>query len=182
MAETPQNPTPKPGHDQRRRLVVLAIGVLLALLLAGFLVWWFALRDVRGDVWAETTVPVDPACAGSERCQTFIELPTGHNTGPEGDTAELQVDPRVDTPVAQWADCLDEIFVCLEERVGPEMDEEVHARAVRTCVQEASLCPAPCRERFAERTQGAGFAAVEQVFFSELVDPGGWCVPREADR
>ena len=70
----------------------------------------------------------------------------------------------------------------VHETERDKAQDEARAAGVRTCMAEAQTCPDACRARFAARTQGAGFARVEQIFFEDFVDPGGWCVPREADQ
>lgn len=182
MAQAPEDPTPQRPRTRRNRLIVLAAGMLATLLLLAFLLWWFALRDVRGDVWAETTVPLDPDCAGTPACQTAMIMPSGHNNRDGQAPIEFQYDPAVDTPIAQWGDCLHTLFVCIEAEIPADAQDDARAAGVRACMAEAQTCPDACRTRFAARTQGAGFARVEQIFFEDFVDPGGWCVPREADQ
>lgn len=134
--------------------------MLLLIVLAAYL---FLSQPKKFDVWNDTTVPYDPACA--ENCEMAGSLGSSHGSPP----LDLVFNPKVDDPVAQWGDCVQSVFVCLQAGTSPDMDDVSKAQNARTCVAQ-SICPQLCRDAYAKQaaaSPGAAQQAFEDIFISE---------------
>lgn len=154
----------------RRKILVLSLIAFIGVLAA---FWFLFIRTPYGDVWAKTTVPYDPTCQSG--CTAVNQLDGGQSHG--ASEIAVFVNPDVDDPIAQWGDCLQSIFTCVEAQSDPFQPGDQKASTVKSCVA-ASSCPAACIERFSRRSTG-GAADVEAALDDIFIDKAGWCVPRE---
>lgn len=162
--------------------LILALLVGAAIIILGAAVYYMlVLRDTRPHVWAEPTVPYEAeSCAEEGACETIDLAAAGHGAHGEESGTLFVYNPNIDDEIAQWGDCIDQIFVCIQ--TGMEAEGADGAETVRGCVAAADQCPGECREHFAGRAGGLDIEAMEALFFETFVDERGYCVPREADQ
>ena len=164
-------------------LVLIAI-IVLVLIAASIALYWYVNRDTRPDVWENATVPYsEEACEEEGACEIYSRSMGGHGSHDEGGLFEFSYNPAIDDEIAQWGDCLDSVFTCINEgmaaaEAGGEVDP---ASLINGCVAQ-SQCPGECKDRFASRAAGRSFERLEAIFFEMFVDDRGYCVPREADQ
>lgn len=91
-------------------------------------------------LWRATTTPYPPACDNGA-CTSLHQVNLAH----VDETVDIRFDPRVDDPVAQWADCLQQVFDCVKAD-GPTR--------FSICVTGATLCPTTCRQRYTSTLAG----------------------------
>ena len=175
------NPPPQSESSKGKRLIPLIwVGAgALVLIAGGVAAWYFGLLDFgfgkpasgHLNVWAPATVPYNPDCGAN--CKTFATLEAAHG-GPKGAEGglEMRYDPNVNDDVAQWGDCLDSVFVCINATGDRSPDR------VRSCVQDAK-CPKECKDRFAARASGS-IDEVKAAFFGIFVDKDAACRPEGA--
>ena len=175
--------TPPPAHfaKAKRPLPLLWIGAAALVVVAAALgAWWYFWgfgfdfmkpRAEHLDVCAPATIPYKPEC-GPE-CKIFGTLQAGHGAphGAEGGL-ELRYDPSVNDAIAQWGDCLDSIFVCLNATA-----DRTPAR-VNDCVRDAK-CPKECKDRYAARSVST-IEEAEAAFFGIFVDKDAPCRPADS--
>lgn len=176
MTETP----PLSGPAKRKApLLWIGLGAFVVIAL-GIGAWWYFfgfafdfLKPAPGhlDVWASPTVPYKPDC-GAE-CKLFGTLQAGHGAphGAEGGL-ELRYDPNVNDSIAQWGDCLDSVFVCLNAAAGRS------PARVGDCVRDAK-CPKECKDRYAARSVST-IEEAEAAFFGVFVNKDAPCRPAES--
>lgn len=169
----------------RSRWLIPVILLLIVLIVAAAIVWWFFMRDNRPDVWEEATVPyTEDACEEEGNCELHVRALGGHGSHTGEGLFEFYYDPDIDDPIAQWGDCLDSVFTCINVAMeaGAETgDEPDRVALINGCVAEAA-CPGECKDRFTSRARGRDFEGLEALFFEMFVDERGYCVPREADQ
>lgn len=81
------------------------------------------------DPWLPGSGPSDESCEG---CEPFAEIHDPHIR-----ELDLQLDPGLDDPLAQWGECIGTFFACWDD----------DGRPVPTCVADSS-CPEPCKAQF----------------------------------
>lgn len=143
------------------RLRLIQAGVAVGVVLVLLLLWWL-LRSSGSVEWAETTVPYDPTCATD--CEVVGMISPGHR----GAVMPLAVNPNVDDPIAQWADCIDTFTQCMEATPDP-----------LACMAGGS-CPDACRSAYAaEVSTVPGLEGQLRVFQEMFLDDEAFCRPPE---
>jgi len=159
-----------PTASSKRKWLWLKIALLLLAVVAALLFWYLR----KPDLWQETSVPYDPACTSD--CIEAGSIGGAHGT--KG--ATFYYDPAIDDAVAQWGDCVQSIFVCIEKGGDPAASLDEKAKVVRDCVA-ASACPAACTDRFAARA-GTTPEGVQTAFDALFLQKNAWCEPEGGER
>lgn len=115
----------------------------------------------RDGLWKPATTPYSASCRPGE-CQAAAEKILPHSGGT---TVSIQHNPKVDDPIAQHADCLDQVMTCVQGK-----------GALGDCVKNAGKCPPKCRQEYARLSPGKDdMPSFDDVFLSE----GAFCRPSE---
>jgi len=171
--EVPPEPAPVDEKRKQPGLLVWAVPVGLILVLGVIAFFMFRPAPLPPDVWAETTVPFDPAC--TENCEELGGVIDSAHGSP---ALEFSYNPNVDDAVAQYGDCMQSVFQCIADaELDPFADQSQKAAVTRGCVAQ-SICPAECKDRFASEASGSP-AAVMTAFESTFIANDAWCLPRE---
>ncbi len=108
--------------------------------------------------WSATTHPPDPTCDSG--CVEVYRA-TSHHFG----ELVLMLDPEIDDPPAQWAECAMGVLTCWWNE----------AREIPVCV-DAATCPQTCKDAFHDAAEGAlDEATLLAAFRRVFLDPGGRC-------
>jgi hypothetical protein len=170
-----QDKPPKPNGTALSRwsLRGLIALVILALLI---LIWiWVSPGSDRppADLWQSATTDYNDEC--DDGCRVLVEnIPAMHGDR-DGVIMSLTTDPRLDDPIAQWGDCMDTVFTCLNDDTS-DTDAE-RANGLRLCVAE-STCPNRCKDRFAQNSTG-DLENVSAAFENLFLEENAWCLPQE---
>lgn len=176
---SPESAPESPQSEKKRKqpaLLVWAVPIGLVLVLAVIAFFMFRPVPLPPDVWDETTVPFDPACA--ENCEDLGGVIDSSHGSP---AMEFSYNPNVDDAVAQYGDCMQSVFQCIANaELDPFAEQSAKAGVARTCVAQ-SICPPECKDRFANQAAGSP-DAVMSAFESTFIANDAWCLPRERNR
>ncbi|MCP5038756.1 MAG: hypothetical protein GY945_14285 [Rhodobacteraceae bacterium] len=168
MSPKPEGQTLLQGRKLTLWLVLIASGLAVVAL-----VYFFFFHDARPglDAWEAATIPYTSECG--DDCTVAGTIGGAHGT--EG--AVMRYDPSVDDEVAQWGDCLQSIFVCMDVGTQGAPSSQDKAALINNCVSK-SACPAVCTDEFASSTADdpeSVLRAFEDVFIGDQA----WCLPVE---
>lgn len=166
MSTEPEETTTTP-----KSWTFLALAIVMAAVVSAVIVFFFIFADKRPeiDAWEDATVPFDSDC--EDDCISLGTVGQSHGSAP----VELLYNPAVDDPIAQWGDCLENIFVCMkpDENIDATPDEK--AAIINSCVA-SSICPVQCNDKF-DAISGSSIDRVLQAFDDVFIGPTAWCLP-----